>query len=58
VRELKVPDTTEPPAPGPFDRALLGGGNGCSSTTGGPSSLAMMGLGVLAALLARMARRQ
>jgi hypothetical protein len=40
------------------DRALLGGGSGCSSTTGGPSSLAMMGLGVLAALLARMARRQ
>ena len=59
VRELKVPDTTdEPPVPGPFDRALMGGGNGCSSTTGGPSSLVMMGLGVLAALLARMARRQ
>ncbi|KFE71575.1 immunoglobulin-like domain-containing protein [Hyalangium minutum] len=59
VRELKVPDPVpEPPKPGPFDRALLGGGSGCSSTSGGPSSLAMMGLGVLAALLARRARRQ
>jgi uncharacterized protein (TIGR03382 family) len=37
----------------PLDRALLGGGSGCSSTSGGPSALAMMGLAVLAALLAR-----
>ena len=60
VREVKraVP-VPEPPKPDPFDRALLGGGSGCSSTSGGPSSLAMMGLGVLAAFLARrMARRQ
>jgi outer membrane protein OmpA-like peptidoglycan-associated protein len=35
------------------DRALLGSGNGCSSAGSGPSSLAIMGLGVLAALLAR-----
>jgi uncharacterized protein (TIGR03382 family) len=40
-----------------LDRALIGGGNGCSSTGGGPSSLAMMGLGVLASLLARKRTR-
>ncbi|HYI01439.1 DUF5011 domain-containing protein, partial [Hyalangium sp.] len=37
----------------PLDRALLGGGSGCASTSSGPSALAMMGLAVLAALLAR-----
>jgi len=58
VRELKAPDTTtEPPAPGPFDRALMGGGNGCSSTGSGPSSLAVMALGLLAALLSKKSAR-
>ena len=45
-----------PPVPD-LDRALIGGGNGCSSTGGGPSSLAMIGLGVLASLLARKRTR-
>jgi uncharacterized protein (TIGR03382 family) len=45
-----------PPIPD-LDRALIGGGNGCSSTGGGPSSLAMIGLGVLASLLARKRTR-
>jgi uncharacterized protein (TIGR03382 family) len=40
-----------------LDRALIGGGNGCSSTGSGPSSLAMIGLGVLAALLTRKRTR-
>ncbi|HVG57833.1 MAG TPA: immunoglobulin-like domain-containing protein [Hyalangium sp.] len=36
-----------------LDRALMGGGNGCSSTGSGPASLAMVGLAVLAGLLGR-----
>jgi uncharacterized protein (TIGR03382 family) len=42
------------PLSGLRDRALMGGGNGCSSTgSSGPSSLTMMGLAVLAGLLSR-----
>jgi outer membrane protein OmpA-like peptidoglycan-associated protein len=40
-----------------FDRALMGGGNGCSSTNSGPSSLALMGLAVFAALITRKRAR-
>jgi uncharacterized protein (TIGR03382 family) len=36
-----------------LDRALMGGGNGCSSAGSGPASLAMMGLAVLVGLLGR-----
>jgi outer membrane protein OmpA-like peptidoglycan-associated protein len=58
VRELKAPGSgTEAPAPGPFDRALMGGGNGCSSTGSGPSSLAVMALGLFAALLSKKRAR-
>jgi uncharacterized protein (TIGR03382 family) len=47
-----------PPVPVPdLDRALMGGGNGCSSTGSGPSSLAMIGLGMLAVLLNRKRTR-
>ncbi|WP_157231851.1 immunoglobulin-like domain-containing protein [Hyalangium minutum] len=54
VRELSGPGTpSEPPGRGPFDRALMGGGNGCSSTSSGPSSLAVMALGLFAALAFR-----
>jgi uncharacterized protein (TIGR03382 family) len=40
-----------------MDRALMGGGNGCSSTGSGPSSLALMGLAMLAGLLTRRRAR-
>ncbi len=46
-----------PPSSAPLDRALLGSGNGCSSTGSAPTSLAVVGLGVLAALLARKRTR-
>uniref|UniRef100_UPI001CCF63C4 immunoglobulin-like domain-containing protein n=1 Tax=Hyalangium gracile TaxID=394092 RepID=UPI001CCF63C4 len=42
-----------PPLVEEVDRAFLGGGRGCSSTGSNPSSLAMMGLGVFAALWVR-----
>jgi MYXO-CTERM domain-containing protein len=41
----------------PIDWALLGNGVGCASSGGQPSSLAMMGLAVLAALGVRRRRR-
>jgi uncharacterized protein (TIGR03382 family) len=55
----EVPSTPEVPssAGDSLDRALMGGGNGCSSTGSGPSSLALMGLGLLAALLLRKRER-
>jgi uncharacterized protein (TIGR03382 family) len=40
-----------------WDRAVLGSGNGCSTSSGGPSSLALLGLMGLASLLARKLRR-
>jgi uncharacterized protein (TIGR03382 family) len=43
--------------PRKIDRALLGSGVGCAASGGSPSSLAMMGLAVLSALLARRRRR-
>jgi uncharacterized protein (TIGR03382 family) len=46
--------TYRPPPP---DWALLGNGVGCASAGGNPSSLAMMGLAVLSALLARKRQR-
>ena len=59
VRELKAPEANPAaPAPGPFDQALLGGGNGCSSTNSGPSSLAVMALGLFAALLSKKRARK
>ncbi|MFL5345808.1 MAG: adventurous gliding motility protein AgmC [Hyalangium sp.] len=45
--------TYQPPPP---DWALLGTGVGCASAGGDPSSLAMMGLAVLSALVARKRR--
>jgi uncharacterized protein (TIGR03382 family) len=42
-----------PPPPPPPDWALLGNGVGCASTGGAPSSLVMMGLAVLSALMVR-----
>jgi uncharacterized protein (TIGR03382 family) len=45
--------TYQPPPP---DWALLGTGVGCASTGGNPSALAMMGLAVVSALLARKRR--
>ncbi|MDY7228839.1 adventurous gliding motility protein AgmC [Hyalangium rubrum] len=42
--------------PPPVDRAIIGGGVGCTTTGSTPSSLAMVGLAVLSALLARRRR--
>ncbi|HYH96383.1 Ig-like domain-containing protein, partial [Hyalangium sp.] len=49
--------TYHPPPPPPSDWALLGNGVGCASSGGNPSSLALMVLGVLSALMARKRRR-
>jgi uncharacterized protein (TIGR03382 family) len=50
--------TYRPPPPPPSDWALLGNGVvGCAASGGAPSSLAMMALGVLSALMARRRRR-
>jgi|GEM_PF-973076 len=58
VLELVPPGAgAVPPSQDSWDNALLGGGNGCSSTGSGPSSLALVGLGVLAALLSRKRAR-
>jgi MYXO-CTERM domain-containing protein len=50
--------TYRPPPPPPSDWALLGNGMvGCAASGGDPSSLAMMALGVISALMARRRRR-
>jgi MYXO-CTERM domain-containing protein len=49
--------TYQPPPPPPPDWALLGTGVGCASSGGSPSSLALMGLAVLSALVARRRQR-
>ncbi len=49
--------TYRPPPPPPPDWALLGTGVGCASAGGNPSSLALMGLAVISALLARRRQR-
>jgi hypothetical protein len=41
-----------------WDRAVLGSGNGCATTSGGPSSLALLALMGLASMLARKLRRR
>jgi large repetitive protein len=47
-----------PPPPPPSDWALLGNGAvGCAASGGDPSSLVMMALGVISALMARRRRR-
>jgi MYXO-CTERM domain-containing protein len=50
--------TVELPIPETGDRDFLGDGIGCAASGGDPSSLAMMGLGLLAAVLLARRRRQ
>ncbi|MBN1206628.1 MAG: OmpA family protein [Myxococcaceae bacterium] len=57
VLRVKPPDSTGVPSPDSLDRALMGGGSSCSATGSGPSSLALMGLGLLASLLLRKRAR-
>jgi uncharacterized protein (TIGR03382 family) len=48
--------TVRPTTPG-GDRDFLGDGIGCATSGGNPSALAMMGLGLLAVLMARRRRQ-